>query len=55
MSDKCPDCGKKLYPSPSPNNVGKLEHFCPAVNGMVIEPGTVKVESPPETKKKSSK
>jgi len=53
---KCPNCGKEPYPSPSAEHVGKKEHFCPVVNGMVIEPGTirVKVVSEPEPKKKRS-
>ena len=54
MSKKCSDCGATLYPSPSPSQAGKMEHFCKAVNGMVIEAGTVKVVSESEPKKKKS-
>ena len=52
MSDKCPDCGAELYQSPSPSHAGKKEHFCSAVNGMVIEPGTTRVVSEPKPEKK---
>ena len=52
--NKCVDCGAELYPSPSPSHAGKNEHFCKAIQGMVIEGDRPQVVSEPESKKKKS-
>jgi len=51
---KCNDCGAESYPSPSSSHKGKNEHFCKAIQGMVIEGERPQVVSEPKSKKKES-
>lgn len=54
MNEKCGDCGSELYDSPSPSHTGEKEHFCKAIQGMVIGNSKPELVSESEPKKKKS-